>query len=92
MKAATMMKQMLNKIPSLVSLVLAVPALAQVKPASETAARSREEHVLLSLAGRIEAIDYANREVTLKDQAGHVETFFVTMTSSVSAKPKLAIM
>ena len=34
--------------------------------------------MLLSLAGRIEAIDYANREVTLKDQAGHVETFFVS--------------
>jgi hypothetical protein len=78
MKTTTIMKQMLNKIPSLVSLLLALPALAQVKPASETAARSREEHVLLSLAGRIEAIDYANREVTLKDQAGHVETFFVS--------------
>jgi hypothetical protein len=72
------MKQILNKIPGLVPLVLALPALAQVKPASETAALSREEHVLLSLAGRIEAIDYANREVTLKDQAGHVETFSVS--------------
>jgi len=72
------MKQMLNKIPSLVPLVLALPALAQAKPASETAAPLREEHVLLSLAGRIEAIDYANREVTLKGQAGHVETFFVS--------------
>ena len=78
MKATTMMKQILNKIPGLVPLVLALPALAQVKPASETAALSREEHVLLSLAGRIEAIDYANREVTLKDQAGHVETFSVS--------------
>jgi len=75
---ATIMKQMLNKIPSLVPLLLALPALAQVKPASEIAAPLREEHVLLSLAGRIEAIDYANREVTLKGQAGHVETFFVS--------------
>jgi hypothetical protein len=78
MKATTIMKQMLNKIPSLVPLLLALPALAQVKPASATAAPLREEHVLLTLAGRIEAIDYANREVTLKDQAGHVETFFVS--------------
>jgi hypothetical protein len=57
MKATATMKQMLNKIPSLVPLVLALPVLAQVKPASETAAPAREEHVLLSLAGRIEAID-----------------------------------
>jgi hypothetical protein len=78
MTATTMMKQMLTKILSLVAIVLALPALAQVKPTSETAAPSREEHVLLSLAGRIEAIDYANREVTLKDQTGHVETFSVS--------------
>jgi hypothetical protein len=71
-----MMKQILTK--TLVTLGLALPLLAQVKPASETAVPSREEHVLLSLAGGIEAIDYANREVTLRDQLGHVETFSVS--------------
>jgi hypothetical protein len=71
-----MMKQILTK--TLVTLGLALPLLAQVKPGSETAVPLREEHVLLSLAGHIEAIDYANREVTLKDQLGHVETFSVS--------------
>jgi hypothetical protein len=76
MKASTMMKQILTK--TLVILGLTLPLLAQVKPASETAVPSREEHSLLSLAGRIEAIDYAKREVTLKDQLGHVETFSIS--------------
>jgi hypothetical protein len=62
----------------LVALILSLPAVAQIKPVSGTAAPSREEHVLLSLSGRIEAIDSANREVTLKDELGHVETFSVS--------------
>jgi hypothetical protein len=69
---------MLTKTLSLTALLLALPALGQVQPATEGSVPSREKHISLSLTGRVEAIDYANREVTLKDELGHVETFAVT--------------
>jgi hypothetical protein len=78
MKATTTIKRILTTTLAPVALGLALPVLAQVKAATEPGAPSREEHVLLTLAGRIEAIDYANREVTLKDQLGHTATFSVS--------------
>src|SRR5262245_37573419 len=50
-------------------------ALAQEK--SETKPLTREDHLLLSVTGRIEAIDQAAREVTIKGPQGRVETYSV---------------
>ena len=64
-------------LAALASLTLALPLVAQeVKPAKQKML-TREEHMLLSVTGTIQDIDYAKREVTLKGPMGKTETFSV---------------
>ena len=73
---------LINKAPNqllsvLAALTLALPLAAQeVKPAKPKML-GREEHMLLSVTGTIQDIDYAKREVTLKGPMGRTETFSV---------------
>ncbi len=61
------------------------PSIVQVSEGYDTFGRKwesdtvvRDEHMLLTFAGTITDIDYANRELTLKDSQGRIETFEVS--------------
>src|SRR5215813_221371 len=56
---------------------LAMSTFAQDK-SSDKAVPTAERAMLLSVTGSIEAIDYTNRQVTLKGPLGRVETFAVS--------------
>jgi len=77
-----MKSSIINNAPSrliaaLATLTLVLPLAAQeVKPAKPKML-TREEHMLLSITGTIQDIDYAKREVTLKGPMGKTETFAV---------------
>src|SRR5262245_54176683 len=73
----TIMKQNLIRNLGLAALALALPACAQDKDSSKPAVPMRGEHLLLSITGSIEAIDYTNREITLKGPMGREETYSV---------------
>jgi Cu/Ag efflux protein CusF len=53
-------------------------SLAQEKSDSKSSVPARQDHLLLSVTGRIEAIDHATREITLKGPQGRVETYSVS--------------
>ena len=50
---------------------------AEEKPASTSAPLTRQDAVLVSLTASVQAIDYTNREVTLKGPLGNEVTFTV---------------
>ncbi len=50
---------------------------AQETPAAKPTVLSRNETVILNYTGTITDVDYPNREVTLKDPKGRIETFEV---------------
>jgi hypothetical protein len=62
---------------ALAALGLTVPVLAQETKPAKPQMLTREDHMLLSITGIIQDIDYAKREVSLKGPGGHVETFSV---------------
>ena len=78
----TMKPKLISYSFSLIAIVLtsatAPSASAQEKSDTKSTVPRREDHVLLSVTGRIEAIDHASREVTLKGPQGRVETFSVS--------------
>jgi len=71
------MKRKLQTLTAIAALALALPAIAQETTATKPKMLTRQEHLLLSVTGTIEAIDLTSREVTLKDAQGHIETFAV---------------
>ena len=62
---------------ALLGLCLAVAAFAQDNKASKPAALAREEALLVSVTAKVEALDLAKREITLKGPLGNVVTFVV---------------
>ena len=64
-------------IVALATVALTLPLLAQETPAGRSKVLGREQHLLVTATGTIDAIDYTNREVTLKDREGHTETIAV---------------
>lgn len=71
------MKRKLQTLTAIAALALALPAIGQETTAAKPKMLTRQEHLLLSVTGTIEAIDNTSREVTLKDAQGRVETFAV---------------
>ena len=51
---------------------------AEQKPAAGSEPASREESVLVTVTASVEAIDYTNREVTLKGPLGNIRIFKVS--------------
>jgi hypothetical protein len=73
---AKLLRYRLSLAALVLTSVIAPSVLAQEK--SETRPLTREDHLLLSVTGRIEAIDHAAREVTIKGPQGRVETYSVS--------------
>ena len=73
------MKKLLNNrtLTLITCLVLAVPTVAQEKSKSKSGGPGRADRLLLTITATVEAVDHANREVTLKGPLGNLETFVV---------------
>ena len=58
------MKNKVQVLASIAVITLALPIVAQEKAVEKKGILGREEHMLLTASGRIEAIDHASREIT----------------------------
>lgn len=65
-----------RSLVALAVIALALPVVAQ-EGSEKPQTLSRQEHLLLTMSGTIDAIDLSTREVTLRDKHGHVETIVV---------------
>ncbi len=64
-------------VSTLTALIMTLPLLAQETTSANSGMLTRQDQFLLTVTGTIEAIDYTNREVSLKGPLGRVETFAV---------------
>jgi hypothetical protein len=78
MKTLTRPNPIMHLLPAiLLGVSLTSVTFAQDKPAAAATPLARKDSILVTTTAKVEAIDQAKREVTLKDDLGNTQTFIV---------------